>query len=108
MLNLLNDVAILTNVPEGLLKKFIPVCNYCISHKLYETCAEGKQESIIDLGIGELHIQIADDYLKYKFIPSKELEKLLIQALENDASPISCKLYKDLQCKIDKLYKELI
>ena len=108
MTNLIKDVSLLTDVSENTLNKFIPVCNYCIGHAVHE--CECLQEHIaeVNLGFGELHIKLDEGSIKYRFIPSKELENLLIKTVTQHNSPIIAKLECNLQEKIDRVYKELL
>lgn len=108
MSNLLEEVSVLTDVSEATLRKFIPIIDHCIGHLVYEGICE-KQEIIeIDLEIGRIDVKVGHDGLKYKFIPSKELERLIVNSITTKSSPILTKLEKNLQDKIDKSYKELL
>ena len=108
MTRLNEDVSVLTNVSTKTLDKFINISTACIGHAVHESCCEKSNISIIDIGIRELHIKIDDCEIRYKFVPSKELEKTLIQTVTTKNSPIISKLNENLQEKIDKTYKELI
>lgn len=108
MTELINDVAKLTDVSSKTLAKFIPVSNYSIGHAVHESWCRQSDLTEIDLGYGELHIKIDDNGIRYKFIPSKELEKILVKTITTKQSPIIDKIDKDLQEKIDRAYKELI
>jgi hypothetical protein len=46
--------------------------------------------------------------IKYRFVPSKELENILIKTVTHRTSPIILKLESNLQEKIDRTYKELL
>ena len=108
MTSILEDVSVLTQVSEKTLKKFIPIINYAIGHAVHETECEHKAIAEIDLGIGVLNIKIEDDCLRYKFVPSDELESVLVKTVKNRVSPIVFKLENDLQDKIDRTYRELL
>ena len=108
MINLIEDTAKLTDVSSKTLLKFIPIFNYSIGHAVHESCCARSTVTEIDLGYGELHIRIEDEGIRYKFIPSKELEKILVKTVTTKQSPIIDKIDKDLQEKIDLAYKELI
>ena len=105
---MIEDTAILTNVPEYVLKRFIPICNNIICHSIYESQVQGKPQTNIDLGIGELQIFISNDSIRYKFIPSNILEKTITTTVCNKVSPIAVQLDNNLKEKIDKSYKELL
>ena len=108
MINLIDDLSTLTNVSDKTLLKFVPVSNYCISHAVYEAICSYEEVAVMDVGIGELHIKIDNDKLAYKFIPSKDLESMLIKTVSKNCSPIISKLELNLQKRIDAAYKELL
>lgn len=108
MTNLIKDVSLLTDVSENTLNKFIPICNHCIGHAIHESECLQNDITEIDLGFGELHIKVDEGCIKYRFIPSKELENILIKTVTQRTSPIILKLESNLQEKIDRTYKELL
>ena len=108
MTNLIEDVSLLTNVTENTLEKFIPICRYCIGHAVHEHLCIQKDVTEIDIGFGMLNIKTDDCGIRYKFIPSKELEDMLIKTVTQHTSPIITKLENNLQDKIDHTYKELL
>ena len=108
MKDLIKDVSVLTDVNEHTLNKFIPICNHCIGHAIHESECLQEEITEIDIGFGELHIKVDEGAIKYRFIPSKELEKLLIKTITQHTSPILLKLESNLQEKIDRTYKELL
>jgi hypothetical protein len=108
MVNLIEDVSKLTDVSEKTLNKFIPVCTYSIGHAVYESYCCKQSITEIDIGVGQIDIKVEDNTIKYRFVPSKELEKTLIQTVTTKSSPLIVKLDNNLQDKIDRAYKELI
>ena len=81
MINLLEDMSILTDVSETTLKKFLSVSNYIIGHAVHESMCEHKDLTTIDIGIGQLKVKFDESNIYYKFIPSKDLEKTLVQTV---------------------------
>lgn len=108
MINLIEDLSILTDVSEPTLKKFIPVIGYCIGHALHEGICSRADITTIDLGIGELKLKVYSDGVRYKFVPSAALEKIIVSTIKNNSSPLLDKIDSNLQEKIDRAYKELI
>ena len=107
-MNLIEDVAILTDVSEKTLNKFIPIIDYAICHAIHESQCAHESLTDIDLGYGTLTLKLTNDELWYKFTPSKELEKMILLTLTTHKSPIVNKIENDLQDKIDRAYKELL
>ena len=108
MTNLIKDVSLLTDVSENTLKKFLNVSDYVIGHCIYESLCRKEDVVSIDIGVGQLDIKIDENKLHYRFIPSKDLEKLIIQTVTTNSSPMLTKLDNKLQEKIDRAYKELL
>lgn len=108
MTNLIKDISTLTDVTENTLNKFTSICTHCISHAVHESDCLHEDTTKIDIGFGELHIKIDEESIRYKFIPSKELEHSLIRTVTTHTSPIITTLETNLQEKIDRTYRELL
>ena len=108
MTRLIDDLVLLTDVSEATFKKFSNLTNYIVGHAVHEHDCEGAEVTIIDLEIGELHIKVSDNSVKYRFVPSKELDLMICNTINSGISPIVTKLNTGLQEKIDKAYKELL
>lgn len=108
MINLVEDVSKLTDVPDKTLDKFTGIIEYCIAHAICESCFNNNHITEIDVGFGEIHIKTDADGVRYRFLPSKNLEKMIVESIVNKRSPIIQKIDKSLQEKIDRAYKELI
>lgn len=107
-INLINDMSVLTDVSENTLKKFLPVSNFIVGNAVYEAMCEKRDLISVDIGMGQIDIKLDDDAIHYRFIPSKELEQVLIKTLTSHASPMTVQLENKLQGKIDRAYKELL
>lgn len=108
MINILKDVSLLTAVSENTLKKFVPIITNCIGHAVNESICNETEITKIDLEVGQLHIKVADDGIHYRFVPSKDLEKVIKNTVITNSSPILRKLEINLQQKLDQTYKELL
>lgn len=103
-----SDLSVLTGVSEATIKKFIPLCNYVIGHTVHEQQCKSDELSEVDLGIGILKILVDDTHIKYRFVPDKELESMILQTIKTRRSPILTKLDCNLNDKLQKTYKELL
>lgn len=108
MIRLIDDLVTLTDVSENTFKKFSNLTKYIIGHAVHEHDCENNDITIIDVEIGELHIKVSEGTVKYRFVPSKELDLMICNTVTSGVSPILTKLNNGLQEKIDKAYKELI
>lgn len=108
MTNIVEDISTLSNVSEKTLEKFIDIGDCCICHSILEEIQNKNDIVQIDIGIGELTIKIECSQIKYKFVPSKKLEKMIVTTVTTNESPIVSNIDKNLQEKIDRTYKELL
>ena len=108
MVNLIEDLSQLTCVSDTTLKKFVPLITYVIGHAVHEGQCEHKDIVEIDLGVGDLHIKIDDDEIRYRFVPSTDLQKTVSKTVTSKTSPIVTKLHTDLQDRIQRTYKEML
>ena len=88
--------------------KFVEKLNYAISSSVVESVIA--EDNIVDynLGIGTLRLLVADNKIKYKFVPSEILEESLINAVQKEHTNLKSELESSLANKILKQYKELL
>ena len=108
MIDLVNDLNVLNHVSEKVLTNLVSLSTYCIGHAVHEEQCCKNDVTIVDIGIGELHIKCSSDGIRYRFIPSEELEKTLIKTITTGTSPILSKLDLNIKEKIEHAYKELL
>lgn len=108
MANLIEDVSVLTDVSQNSLYKLCEVTEYCISHAVHEGICKNESSVSIDMEFGRLDIYIQKHEVKYRFVPSKELESKINKTIISKESPIALKLCSNLREKIDKSYKEYL
>lgn len=108
MANIIEDISFLTNVSEAVLKKLVTATSYAIGHAIHEGVREQQEIIILDIGIGELQVKIQNDLIKYKFVPDKSLENMIVRTVTTNTSPIAIQLDNNLKEKIDKAYKDIL
>lgn len=108
MTELLDDVSLLTDIPETFLKKLVNVATKCVSHSVYEGLTKHEDVVIVDIGLGELHIKIFPNEIRYKFIPSPNLETDIVNSIKTRTSSIAHTLDSNFVTKIQRAYKELL
>lgn len=106
--DLIKNVEDMTQIGLPILNKLVYVSEKCICDYLLDAVYEEEDIVPIDIGIGHIFINIADDELTYKFVPSKSLEKKLIKTFEDNESPIVQIVESKLNKKILETYKELL
>ena len=108
MNDLTKDISILTTIKEDYLDNLIKKSEWCICSYVEETILKKENITKIDIGIGSLSILVEDNSIKYKFIPSEELENSIRTTIINDKNPLKLKLEKVLVDRITNVYKELL
>ena len=106
-MSLFTDLNELTGVSKQALIDLAKHANYCIGHKVYEDNINQNYLTELDLGIGTLFIKTTDSDVRYKFIPSPELEKSVTHAV-NKRSPIAVAVNDKLREKLESTFKGLL
>lgn len=108
MNNIIKDLSTLTTIPELNLQKLFNLMIKCISHGVVESVKNKNDVCVEDIGIGTLSINIDEDSLQFKFIPSSQLQTSIYNSLENKNSELVADVERILQEKIINTYKTLL
>ncbi len=106
--NVISNLSSLTLVDDPLLQKMVMLSEDCICDYLLEGIQKEEDVIEVDIGIGILYLNIVDEELNYKFVPSKRFENKLKKTAYLEASPLVAKLEKSLDKKFTNAYKELL
>ena len=109
MENLIDDLSKLTTIPAEYLNRLITKCEWCVCDYVDTNILE-KSSNIVefDIGLGTISIILDDNKLIYRFVPSKSLEKSVINTIKNNSNPLKLTFEKNLVNKITEVYKEMI
>ena len=107
MTNLITDLSTVTTIPESALSRLCEKCENIISYSVYESMQDSEQVVSVDIGIGILYINIQEDIIEYKFVPSSNLEQKVLQTSEGKYKPLIGEVEKTLKNRILSVYKEL-
>lgn len=108
MLNLIEDLSKLSNIPQSILRKLVDASRWCICDNLIESKEKNKDLSEIDIGIGKLNILVSEDQVEYQFVPSRALEKNIKQTVIKGKNPLEIAVENSLNTRIKNTYKELL
>ena len=108
MNNIVEDISTLTTIKEEYLNSLVAKSEWCICSYVENSILNKESITKIDIGIGSLSILVEDNTIKYKFIPSEQLENAIRTTIINDKNPLKLKLEKVLVDKIINVYKELL
>lgn len=103
-LNLKKDLSTLTTVEEKVFNKLIQKIEWCINDSIESAIINNEDVVNVDVGIGNLIIKI-DDTIKYRFMPSKQFEKSLLNTITNERNDLKLNLENSLVSKLQNVYK---
>ena len=106
-INTKNLLSTLTTVNESVFSKLEDKIEWIIGDKIEEALINNDDGVIIDLGFGELIIDISDN-VKYKFKPSKRLEEDIINIFNGKSSSLTSTVEKSLVSKLNNVYKTFL
>ena len=107
MVNINRDVSTLTNIPIKLIDKIKKCEEYSIVENITELNLENNNFIDLDIGIGTLSVMVEDDKVKYKFIPSNDLQQEVLSAIKYKKNILDLKLEQSLCDKIEQTYRDL-
>lgn len=108
MTKLVDDVSILTDIPVGLLEKLVKAEGVSIGHSVYEAMTRKQSICEIDIGVGTLIINIEPEALRYRFVPSMAVEKIVRDTALGKTSPLRRELDNNLAEKLKNTYRDLL
>lgn len=106
--NVLNDLSIITTIPQATLVKLMDKLNWCICNSVEESILKSETITEIDLGLGKLILSVENNFLEYKFIPSIKLESNIIKTIKEKKNPLIHQLESSLADRIVNTYKDMI
>ena len=107
MVNLIDDIGVLTTVSPTNLKAISKLSEAVICHAVAESMLDRNQVTEIDIGIGMLYIRVTDGEIQYKFAPSEHLYNSMLNTVKTGKSPIEAKVNEQLGKRIMNTYKDL-
>jgi hypothetical protein len=105
--NIVNDIGVLTKVPNKVLEALIDKVNLCIGSIIVDAQKSGEQNVVINIGIGSLSVSLAD--MQCKFVPSKALKTTIKECLTGGAAdPLELELEAALSSKLIAICDEVL
>ena len=108
MKSLIDDLAVITTIPPNSLQRLKEKEIYLICNSVEESTLQKKTITEINIGIGNLIIEVDKGFINYKFTPSSKLEKNLISTIINKKNPLTCALEEAFANSIVKTYKDML
>ena len=107
MSSLITDLHTLTSIPIASLDKLVEKSMWCICSDIEESILDKNNITKIDIGIGDLYIKLEDDLIKYKFIPSSQLESAIKNTVINGKNILTDTIETTLAARFVNTYKDL-
>ena len=107
MSNILNDVSVLTSIPEKTLIKLNEKVLYSICETIKEDVIAGKEISELDFGLFKIYIKPSEGEIKYKIIPSQSTSKYIENTVNNKLNLLENNLNDVLARKLLQVYKDI-
>lgn len=107
-MNLIDDLNTITTIPRANLAKISNRVEWLICNAAYEASLSENKSEEVNLGFGKLRLKLDDGVIKYKFIPSKHLENMIIRAYEEGVDQLAVEAEKAVSNTILKAYKDLM
>ena len=104
--NIVNDIGVLTKVPNKILEALVDKINLCIGSIIVDAQKSGEQTIVINIGIGSLSISLAD--MQCKFVPSKALKTTIKDCLTKSVDPLELELEEALSSKLIAICDEVL
>jgi len=104
--NIKKELSTLTTISPSVLSKLFDKEIWCISNAVEQSLAAQDNIAEIDLDIGTLYIQVSEETIRYKFIPSPLLEKTVINTVSSGHNSLIASLETSLVNKITNTYKD--
>ena len=104
------NISKLSTIPVKSIEQLSRYINSIHSHDLVTQMMDDKSINIFEIQLfeGTLMLQIIDDNIKYKFIPSEEFSKAILDTVLSKKSLLVNELDKKLQRILQKAYKDVL
>ena len=104
--NIISDVGTLLRVPTKITTELTDKACLCIGSAISEAKNRGEAQTIINIGIGTLSIDLVD--MQCKFVPGKNLKAAIKSALTIQRDPVELMLEQAFTDKLLAICEEVI
>lgn len=105
--DVIQDVSDLTTLPKNQIEKLMMKMMLISCHDVNEQLKENSNETELDFYFGKIYVAVEDSQIKYKFIPSKKFESMLVNTVNSGESPFIATLETTLRDRLQTTYKDL-
>lgn len=104
--SILSDVGTLLRIPTKITNEITDKSCLCIGSLISEAKNRGETQTIINIGIGTLSVDLVD--MQCKFVPGKNLKTAIKRSLETTHDPLELMLEQTLADKLLAICEEVI
>ena len=101
------DLCAITCVPQYTFDRLKTSVNYVHANEAITQILDNQQVIRLDTFEGNIYIKRVDDDLQYKFVPSEEFEKAMINCFVNNKNPLEVTAVTKLKEILTHVYKDL-
>jgi len=108
MVKLSLQLSKLSDIPEPSIEKLLGLVNGIVALSVYDNMLDNEEVTEIDLGFGTLNILSVNEGIKFRYVPSKNIQDDLTKIINGKEPSTLRKLEKYAIKQITELYKDLI
>lgn len=108
MIDIIKNVSKITSIPKSQLDEVVNKLDVCVAHEAIALVDEDLGSAELDIGIGTLTLSCDGSNISYEFIPSNQLEKMIISAVRSGESPLAELCLDTIKERVLAVYKELL
>ena len=101
------DLSVLTTVNELAISRLFDKVSWIICDAIENANLSEEDLLELDLGFGVLQIKIGSNRVNYKFAPSKNLERAIIDTIVNENNALTLNIESNLVSKLTNIYKDM-
>lgn len=105
-INIVSDVGTLLRIPTKITNELTEKACLCIGSAICEAKNRGETQTILNIGIGTLSVDLVD--MQCKFVPGKNLKTAIKSAATTPRDPVELMLEKAFTEKLLAICEEVI
>lgn len=106
-MDIVQDISTLTTVQKSSIDRLCTQAVKCICYCVCEALSKNEKDLCLDIGIGNLFINIEDDAVRYRFEPSMFMDSNVIDSVLSGKNPVIDEIESSLLSKVNMTYKDL-
>lgn len=104
--NIINDVGTLLKIPTKVSTELVDKACLCIGSTISEAKRRGDTQTVVNIGIGSLSINLVD--MQCKFVPGKNLKTAIKASVASQSNPLEIALEQAFADKLLAICEEVI